>query len=377
MCRFNKGDNMKTTLNFGMAAFFVIYANCANAQSNITIYGIADIGIEYQKIGAGSKGPTSRNTVVASGSGAANRLGFRGTEDLGAGSKAFFVLEAGFNVDDGTMVSNGFQFNRRSIIGLSGGWGELSLGRDYSPGFWVLAGTDLNKAGLYSGPGTTTQITQLFNTRQSNGLYYITPDLNGFKGRLTWTAGEERNTAPRDAGRLIGASVQYSSEKFSAGLFYQETRVAYPANSSKSDKNTYAGLSATYNFGAMSLNGGVYQYNPAGPNKSMASAVLSVPSGKMTGSWLTLMIPFNSSEVRINLGHINTTLQGVKNGKAMLYGVNYIHNLSKSTSIYAGIGKINNNSNSAINAEAGQRTVNGNGLGSDSLMTTVGIRKNF
>lgn len=368
---------MKKKSIMAMATGVAMCAGNAAAQSSVTLYGIADIGVEYQKLGAGSKGPARHNTVVASGSSAANRLGFRGIEDLGDGTKAFFVMESGFNVDDGAMVPAGVLFNRRSIVGLSGRWGELSMGRDYSPGFWLLAETDLNRAGLYAGPGTTTQVTQLLNTRQSNGLYYVSPTVNGFRARVTVTAGDESSTAPKDAGRLFGVSGHYVTDKLAMGLFYQATRVVYPTKSATSDKNTYAGVSATYNFGAFSLNGGFYRYDPAGPNQKIGSVVLATPAGVMNSTWLTLMVPVGTDEVRVNLGHIRTRLNATRDGTTLLYGVNYIHNLSKSTSLYAGVGRIGNNANAAINAESGQRTIAGNGLGSNVLTATAGIRKNF
>jgi predicted porin len=368
---------MKNVSSLGVAAVMAICTGHAAAQSTVTVYGVADVGIEYQKLGAGSKGPATHNTLVATGTSAANRLGFRGTEDLGAGANAFFILEGGFNVDDGTGVPAAFSFNRRSVVGLSGRWGELSMGRDYAPAFWVLADTDLNRAGMYAGPGTVTQVSQLLNARYSNGVYYISPSLNGFRARLAWTAGDESSTAPKDAGRMHAISGHYASDKLTVGAFYQATRAVYPAKSTSSDKNTYTGVSATYNFGVASLNGGFYRYDPAGPNQKTASTVLSTPGGVTDGTWVTLMVPVGAHEVRFNLGRTTTQLDAPQDGKTMLYGVNYIHNLSKSTSLYAGIGKIDNNAAAAINLEAGQRTIAGNGLGSATLATTLGIRKNF
>lgn len=371
---------MKTVSSFSAIAVMAMCAGHAAAQSTqsgVTVYGIADVGVEYQKLGAGSKGAATNKVVLATGSSASNRIGFRGTEDLGDGAKAFFVLEGGFNVDDGAMVPGGVIFNRRSVVGLSGRWGELSMGRDYSPGFWLLAETDLNKAGMYSGPGTVTQITQILQTRQSNGVYYVTPTVNGFRARVTVTTGDESTTAPKDAGRMVGVSGHYVTDKLAAGVFYQSTRVVYPAKSTTSDQNTYTGVSATYNFGSFSLNGGFYRYDPAGPDKTTASTVASTPAGVMTGKWISLMVPVGADEIRVNLGRIDTKLAAPQDGKTMLYGVNYIHNMSKSTSLYAGIGKIDNNAYAAINAESGQRTIAGNGLGSDALTTQVGIRRNF
>ena len=97
------------------------------AQSSVTLFGVADATVQ---VGRGSE---TNRTSLGSGGLASNRLGFRGVEDLGGGMKAGFWLEAGYNLDDGTGVSNTFNFNRRSTISLMDDrWGEIRLGRDFT-----------------------------------------------------------------------------------------------------------------------------------------------------------------------------------------------------------------------------------------------------
>ena len=108
----------------------------ARAQVTVTIYGVADASVEYQKASSGSSGPATSSKNLVSDTFSASRLGFSGMDDLGGGLKAFFQLEHGFNIDDGTVTGDAF-WGRKSVIGLSGSWGEISLGRDYTPGCWV------------------------------------------------------------------------------------------------------------------------------------------------------------------------------------------------------------------------------------------------
>ena len=100
----------------------------AAAQSNVTLYGIVDAAAAIEKTGApGAK----RRPVLNSGNQSSSRFGFRGTEDLGDGFRAIFALEAGIGLDTG--ISDAAFFGRRAIVGLEGGLGSLTLGREYSP----------------------------------------------------------------------------------------------------------------------------------------------------------------------------------------------------------------------------------------------------
>ncbi|RQO47193.1 porin, partial [Variovorax sp. KBW07] len=110
----------------------------ASAQSSVTLFGVIDAGVSYQSAtsrdpvtGASSK--QSQWSLANSGYNS-SRIGFRGTEDLGGGLAASFWLEAPISNDDGANgISN---FNRRSTVSLSGGFGEVRLGRDYTATFW-------------------------------------------------------------------------------------------------------------------------------------------------------------------------------------------------------------------------------------------------
>jgi predicted porin len=97
----------------------------------------------------------------------------------------------------------------------------------------------------------------------------------------------------------------------------------------------------------------------------------------MDGIWLGLMVPVGASEISFTLGHIRTSLDAPENGKTWLYGVNYLHSVSKRTTFYAGVGRASNNGHAAISLDAGQRGIAGNGLGSDISAIMVGMRHTF
>src|SRR5579863_10710932 len=103
-------------------------ALCGNvaAQSRVTLYGLLDSGVSYSSRVAPSGG--SRFSVD-SGDLQQSRWGMRGTEDLGGGLKALFILEGGFSVANGTAGQGGLPLGRTTVVGLEGPFGTVELGR--------------------------------------------------------------------------------------------------------------------------------------------------------------------------------------------------------------------------------------------------------
>lgn len=123
-------------------------AGSSFAQTSVTLYGVADINIEYANhVGAiptaangFNPGPSHNVLRMDSGGLAGSRWGLRGTEDLGGGFKGVFVLESGFSLDSGTLQQSGRLFGRQAFVGVSDTrLGQLSLGRQYTSMFEALA----------------------------------------------------------------------------------------------------------------------------------------------------------------------------------------------------------------------------------------------
>lgn len=121
----------------------------ASAQSNVTLYGVLDVPIEFVTHMASSAptvNPTTgaitqqsggnRVSLLASGGMAGPRWGMRGSEDLGGGLKAIFAMESGFGVDDGKSQQSGRLFGRQAFVGVeSQSLGTLTFGRQYTSMF--------------------------------------------------------------------------------------------------------------------------------------------------------------------------------------------------------------------------------------------------
>src|SRR5687768_10697028 len=222
---FNLGETcMKKSL---IALAVMAAAGAASAQSSVTLFGIVDATLAW------GRGTVADRFQLTNSGYNSSRLGFRGTEDLGGGMSASFWLEAGVNNDNGTgaatnlnnqvsgggatgtctvagatpavvgvpvtctsaVAMNGTQgltFNRRSTVSLAGGWGELRLGRDYTPQFWNL--TVFDPFGT-NGVGTTQTLNSIITgvtaVRASNTIGYFLPgNLGGFYGQVQHYRGE-------------------------------------------------------------------------------------------------------------------------------------------------------------------------------------------
>lgn len=150
-----------------VAGMALLAAGAASAQSSVQVYGMVDAGVEYLNR-VGGNGSLMRVPTVTSGI-MPSRLGFRGTEDLGNGLKAQFVLEMGMALDTGALQQGGRGFGRQAYVGLSGGWGTLTLGRQYTMGLYAMMGSDLMGPAVY---GLGSLNPYIPNQRLDNAVAY-------------------------------------------------------------------------------------------------------------------------------------------------------------------------------------------------------------
>lgn len=133
----------KSLRRYAVAATLGCAASAAFAQSSVTIYGTIDAGVQYRNRSADNAGSL---TEMHTGGISPSIWGLRGVEDLGHGLKATFNLEGHYSSDTGTLTSGpGFSsqlFRRQANVGLSGEWGAITLGRQYSPALLGTIGTE-------------------------------------------------------------------------------------------------------------------------------------------------------------------------------------------------------------------------------------------
>jgi predicted porin len=166
----------KQTVKYAWCAAACLVATSAHAQSSVTVYGLLDLSMDYTHSG-------SQNTVrMLSGAQTGSRFGFRGTEDIGGGNHVNFVLENGFNLNNGTLSDSTSIFNRQAWIGMSGAWGEVRMGRQNSPLYVPLEGKFDASGASTIASGYNSFAT--LSVRASNGIFYQTPTFAGFSGNV-------------------------------------------------------------------------------------------------------------------------------------------------------------------------------------------------
>jgi predicted porin len=167
-------------------AALTAFAGAASAQSSVTLFGIVDAGVA--RLSAGGKTKTGMTNSGYNSS----RLGFRGVEDLGGGLQAGFWLEGQLTNDDGNAAGK-LNFQRRSTVSLMGGFGEIRLGRDYTPTFWNTTVYDpfgTNGVGQALTPG------MLRRRWQRHGRRRVRTTASATSCRATWVASKASSCTP-------------------------------------------------------------------------------------------------------------------------------------------------------------------------------------
>ncbi|WP_298933479.1 porin [uncultured Ramlibacter sp.] len=212
-------------------------AMAQSAATSMTLYGIVDLSARKQTgLTAAYTRDANDTTVVASGVGPTSRWGIRGSEDLGGGTRALFNLESGINADSGIQANALTYFDRASVVGLSGSWGQLMAGRQNT----LLADSAgvTDPIGLrFAGMNPNIQITSLTghqlgiefgntgssgsSNRVNNGLKYSLP-VGPVVARAMYSFGEV--TADTSRLQSAGLGLDYLSNGFSVTSAYTQFR---------------------------------------------------------------------------------------------------------------------------------------------------------
>ena len=161
------------------ALAFLPLAACAavHAQSSVTLYGAVDAAVTYTNNQHGAA-----TYQASSGGRAGDKFGLTGTEMLSPNLKARFVLESGFNIQNGTEQPANTLFGRQAYVGLSGTWGEVLLGRQYSltNNYLSPLGSDTLFAG---GLGSMlSDVDAVWNyDKVSNAIKFNSADVRGWR----------------------------------------------------------------------------------------------------------------------------------------------------------------------------------------------------
>ena len=330
------------------------FASAASAQNSVTLFGIVDVSA--RQISAGGK---SMQQLATDGYNS-SRLGFRGTESLGGGMSASFWYEGSIAADTGT--SAGQTWQRRQTVSLSGGFGEIRAGRDYTPSFWnstvfdpfgtngvgsftnvLLSGTNPTNAYYTAlGTGATTYV------RANNSIGYFLPGgLGGLYGQVMVAAGE--GTAAND----------YKGFRFG----YSAGPLNVAASWGKTDTTTigaykHTSLAGSFKVATATVMG---QYNKIDTTGRGQKAVL-----------VGFSYPMGATEIRGSYTRADAT-GAISADDATQTALGFVHNMSKRTALYGTLSSIGN--------KGGARFQAGGGLvpaaGGSARGYEVGVRHSF
>ncbi len=303
---------MKKTL---IALAAVAASGAAFAQSSVTLFGIVDLNIRNVRQGGDNLTSLSQDGIASS------RLGFRGVEDLGGGMSAGFWLEAGLNPDTGTPA--GLQFQRRSTVSLMGGFGEVRLGRDYTPTFWNHTVYDpFGTNGVGSSVNTFTVLGSGATTlvRANNTIAYFTPNLGGFGAQIQYSFKE--TTAANDPNEYAGIRLTYAAGPLSVALATASEGSTIPTESFKRTN-----IGASYDFGFLKPMAQYTQgkFGAAKVNHYLLGVVAPLGAGNIKASYVRS--DYNAAAGDLDANQI---------------AVGYDYNLSKRTALYGTVSRIAN-----------------------------------
>lgn len=366
-------------------------STAAFAQSNVTIYGVADATFDSIKTTGKVAGQSiePRHNRISTNS---SLIGFKGAEDLGNGLKAVFQFEGSVGFDGGGAFGG---TNRDSYVGVAGGFGTIVAGNltgptrafgvavDVNAGATgisansgiigkfggVLQGTTIDANGTLAGPtaaaiaagNRSATAASIFDTRWKNTIAYISPTMAGFTVIGAYVANENKsdvlnlNTYGYDVG------VKYAAGPVLVGLSYNKAMTNNAADLDAANLR----LVASFDAGVVKINGLAERVKVdfTGFSETQKTyglgAIVPVGKGKVTGQY-----------------YIARDISGAGNNDtgAKLWSVGYEHSLSKRTILKANYARLANDDNASY-----QFGVNSNNLnvGETASGFQVGIRHSF
>lgn len=315
-----------------LIALAVLAASGASfAQSSVTLYGIADVWF-----GRTTLTDAPSQIKLDSGGVSGSRFGFKGSEDLGGGLKANFLLEQGFNIDTGATTA-GQAFSRQSYVGFSGGFGEVKLGK-----MWT-AFDDINGAAnavfdSALSPQNGVWLSTGYQANPNNGLYYVSPSMGGFSAAVNYALGENK-TATVDAGSVVAFNVKYEGGPVYAGLAYQREKATDAA-----DATNFTRVNGSYDFGVAKL--------LAGYGRVSGSPVAGTSDFSTTEWELGADFPV-SGALTLSAGIARSSDNAAKGDATRKgYGLGAAYAMSKRTTVYGGYQSANTSKPGVADSDA-------------------------
>ncbi|MDL2336436.1 MAG: porin [Pseudomonadota bacterium] len=331
------------------------FSTIAAAQSSVTLYGRIDENVTYQDPGksvSGSSGGRLGKGVVKLNDGVVNgfggsRWGLRGSEDLGDGLRAYFVLESSISADTGagggaTVSGSGF-FNRQSYIAIgSKTLGDIRLGRQETItrelDIRVFDASGENEMNIVEAVATNRPLFQNFGTRIDNAASYRSPIIGGFQGIATIGLSEDLKSTSTatppvtsKAAEYHGLGLIFGQGPFNAAVSYEE----YAGGVVSGSYNKVATVGANYDFGLATVYAAYQNTSDFGPQL----AATTFAKGTDVDAYnVGVKVPYGNFTFKAQFtGSTIDRTAGLKDLDQYKYGLSAAYALSKRTTAYAAV----------------------------------------
>lgn len=201
-------------------AVAALASTAAFAQTNVTVYGVADLGQAFVRSSASGNGNDGQGLVGRLDSNS-SLIGFKGVEDLGNGLKAIFQMESNIALDTNNGGLNGI---RDTYVGLTGGFGTLVAG-NLTHSLRTF-GVKVELLPAAAGFGTTASLTGTIlgiktgaDERAANAVAYVSPKFAGFTVTGAYVNGERRTNNSNSVDSYNGLAYQLAAQYDNGPLF--------------------------------------------------------------------------------------------------------------------------------------------------------------
>jgi predicted porin len=367
---------MKKTLL--AAALLAGFAGAASAQSSVTLYGLMDGGLRYNKVSR-DNAPGASSFGMAYGQQSGNRFGLRGVENIGGGSRVTFQLENGFEFGNGTMQQGGRIFGRQAWVGVeNNSWGYVRIGRQTNFATEYV-GIPVDPFGTGFGQLNMGAAFGIANTdRISNTIKYQTPVMSGFQAGIGYsfstgnsafytkaagggTSGSGYNFVTNDNARQLTLGAKYANGPIYVAASYDKIYAAQGTGAVSRDASISSwNISGTYDFKVVKLAAGYGQtrdgavlgqgtgVSGAGSFSNLGGSgdLIFAPSVGTNSYIVGATVPVNPvSRVLLSWTMLtpNTNMKDLYNAQNQsAYNIAYTYDFTKRTNVYALFGYMQN-----------------------------------
>lgn len=349
-------------------AFASLASGATFAQSNVTIYGVADAAYVYSSGDRANNTGHAKYSGIDSGKLSGSRIGFKGEEDLGTGLKAVFVLEFGMAVDENTALES----TRQSFVGLnSDKLGQIALGRQYAPGFNASIRADAFSAATAASSlsflqtAASNTIIGTSSARINNSVTYRSPNLGGFVVSAIYGFGE--TTVDTVADSLFGAGLNYTNGPLNIDAVYHTRRAStktIAGRVSTHDDINERFLGASYDFKIVKLFAS-YQ-----DQKDSNGTSTNHASNRIWGVGATVPVLTHG---KVHVAYTDLSWDRPGAGDSGAWSLGYTHSMSKRTTLYTTFSQVDNDNNAPVAAGFSATRA----IGEKNNTFTAGIRHTF